>query len=144
MITNGVKFTNINFISKNGNFPISLTAMGITNIGIIDMLIRNNSINKGSFLIIDEPEVHLHPKWQVEFVNILYDIADAGANVIITTHSIDIVKAVELLAKKDDKNIAINRMPYSPKFKNKTIEEKISDILNDLISPYYKMYMEGL
>ena len=118
--------------------------MGVTNIGIIDMLIRNNSINKGSFLIIDEPEVHLHPEWQVEFVNILYDIAKAGANVIITSHSIDIVKAIELLSKNDSENIAINKMPYNKEFQNKTIEEKIGDILDDLNSPYYRMYMEGL
>ena len=135
---------NINFIYKNKNIPISLTAMGVTNIGIIDMLIRNNSINKGSFLIIDEPEVHLHPEWQVEFVNILYDIAKAGANVIITSHSIDIVKAVELLSKNDSEDIAINKMPYSKEFQSKTIKEKIGDILDDLNSPYYRMYMEGL
>lgn len=135
---------NINFIYQGKNIPISLTAMGVTNIGIIDMLIRNNSINRGSFLIIDEPEVHLHPEWQVEFVNILYDIAKAGANVIITSHSIDIVKAVELLSKNDSENIAINKMPYSHEFKNKTTKEKISNILDDLSSPYYRMYMEGL
>jgi len=135
---------NINFIYQNKNIPISLTAMGVTNIGIIDMLIRNNSINKGSFLIIDEPEVHLHPEWQVEFVNILYDIAKAGANVIITSHSIDIVKAVELLSKNDSENIAINKMPYTKEFQNKTVEEKIGEILDDLNSPYYRMYMEGL
>ena len=135
---------NINFIYQNKNIPISLTAMGVTNIGIVDMLIRNNSINKGSFLIIDEPEVHLHPEWQVEFVNILYDIAKAGANVIITSHSIDIVKAVELLSKNDSENIAINKMPYTKEFQNKTIEEKIGDILDDLNSPYYRMYMDGL
>ena len=135
---------NINYIYKDKIFPISLTAMGVTNIGIIDMLIRNNSINKGSFLIIDEPEVHLHPEWQVEFVKILYEIAKAGANVIITSHSIDIVKAVELLIKNDKENIAINKMPYSKEFAKKSLEEKIDEILDDLGSPFYNMYMQGL
>jgi len=137
-------FKNINYISKNGLFPIYLTAMGITNIGIIDMLIRNNVINKGSFLIIDEPEVHLHPEWQVEFVKILYEIAKAGANVVITTHSMDIVKTVEVLAKEDKENIAINKMPFSKDFNEKNTQEKISEILEELGSPFYELYFEGL
>jgi predicted ATPase len=138
------KENSLEYITNNVSIPISLTAMGVANIGTIDLLIRNNSINKGSFLIIDEPEAHLHPEWQVKFVHILYEIAKAGANVIVTSHSIDIVKAIELLAKKDDKNIAINKMPYSDEFENKTNAEKIREILKDLSSPFYKMYMEGL
>ncbi len=135
---------NITYVFKDREIPLSLTAMGVTNIGVVDMLIRNNSINKGSFLIIDEPEVHLHPEWQVEFVKILYDIAKSGANVVIASHSIDIVKAVELLAKEDNKNIAVNKMPYTKEFQEKTLKDKINEILDDLSYPYYKMYMEGL
>ncbi|QKF58958.1 AAA family ATPase [Aliarcobacter lanthieri] len=132
---------------KNNSMPLSLTAMGITNIGLIDLLLRNNIINKGSFLIMDEPEAHLHPKWQVALIDILYKVAQAGANIIIATHSIDMIKAVELLIKKDEKAkdlIAINKMPYNESFSKLKEEEKIEEILSDLSSPFYDMYIRGL
>ncbi|MCT7529605.1 AAA family ATPase [Aliarcobacter cryaerophilus] len=132
---------------KNNSMPLSLTAMGITNIGLIDLLLRNNIINRGSFLIMDEPEAHLHPKWQVALIEILYKLAQAGANIIIATHSIDMIKAVELLIKQDEKAkdlIAINKMPYNESFSKLKEEEKIEEILSDLSSPFYEMYMKGL
>ena len=35
-------------------------------------------------------------------------------------------------------------MPYKNNFMNLSQEEKIEEILTDLSSPFYKMYMEGL
>jgi predicted ATPase len=145
---NITKTGDIEYINEQGStVPLSLTAMGISNIGLIDLLLRNNIINKGSFLIIDEPEAHLHPKWQVALVDILYKVAQAGANVIIATHSIDMIKAVELIMKKDEKAnelISLNKMPYSEKFSELNEEEKIEEILTDLSSPFYEMYMKGM
>lgn len=145
---NITKSGDIEYLDKNNNImPLSLTAMGITNIGLIDLLLRNNIINKGSFLIMDEPEAHLHPKWQVALIEILYKVAQAGANTIIATHSIDMIKAVELLIKHDENAkdlIAINKMPYNESFSKLSEEEKIEEILSDLSSPFYEMYMKGL
>lgn len=145
---NITKSGDIEYMDKNNNsMPLSLTAMGITNIGLIDLLLRNNIINRGSFLIMDEPEAHLHPKWQVALIEILYKVAQAGANIIIATHSIDMIKAIELLIKQD-KNakdlIAINKMPHNEDFGKLDEEEKIEEILSDLSSPFYEMYMKGL
>jgi len=136
----------VEYLQKSGkSIQLSLTAMGITNLGIISLLLKNNIINKGSFLIIDEPEINLHPQWQVELAKLLYKVAQAGANVIIATHSIDIVKTVELLIKEDDEDIiAINKMPFDGEFIDKSKEEKIKDILTDLSTPFYNLYMEGL
>ena len=80
-------------------------------------------------------------------IKILYKVAQAGANIIIATHSIDMIKAVELLIKQDEdakKLISLNKMPYKNNFMNLSQEEKIEEILTDLSSPFYKMYMEGL
>lgn len=145
---NITKSGDIEYLDNNDNpIPLSLTAMGITNIGIIDLLLRNNIINKGSFLIMDEPEAHLHPKWQVYLINILYKVAQSGANIIIATHSIDIIKKVELLLKTEEKAkdfISLNKMPYEESFTKLDTEEKVSQILTDLASPFYDMYLEGL
>ncbi|NOT17555.1 MAG: AAA family ATPase [Sulfuriferula sp.] len=132
--------------SQGKNIPLSLTAMGISNMGLLELLIRNNVINKGSFLIIDEPEAHLHPKWQVFLVKLLYQIAKAGANIIIATHSIDIIKAIENLLKQEDgadELISLNQMPFDIESKKKTELEKAAAILNDLSEPYLELYLEG-
>ena len=134
---------------KSGHrIPLSLTAMGIGNIGVIEMLLRNNTINKGSFLIMDEPEAHLHPLWQVELAKFLYQLAKNGANVIIATHSLDLLKAFQVMMEDNkeeaEKYIAINKMPYTQEFAQLGEYEKINTILDDLSAPYYNLYTRAL
>jgi len=139
----------INYIDKDKNtIPLSLTAMGISNIGLIDLLLRNNIINKDSFLIMDEPEVHLHPEWQVFLAEILYKIAKSGATIILATHSLDFLKQFEVILKREDENaediIAINKMPFNKEFAKLTELEKVNEILDDLSKPFYDLYMQDI
>ncbi len=138
----------ISYTNNNNTIPLSLTAMGISNIGLIDLLLRNNIINKGSFLIMDEPEVHLHPEWQVVMAQILYKIAKNGANVIIATHSLDFLKAFENILKEDEKIaediISINKMPYQEDFLELSELEKVGIVLDDLSKPFYDLYMQDI
>lgn len=46
----------------------------------------------GSYLIIDEPELNLHPDNQRKMARLLAYLVDAGVNVILTTHSDYIIK----------------------------------------------------
>jgi len=143
------KTGDINYTDMNNNsIPLSLTAMGISNIGLIDLLLRNNVINKGSFLIMDEPEVHLHPEWQVILAQFLYRIAKGGANIIIATHSLDFLKAFENILKEENEVaeniIAINKMPYSKEFSELSELEKVGIVLDDLSRPFYNLYMQDI
>jgi predicted ATPase len=133
---------------ENNSIPLSLTAMGISNVGLIDLLIRNNIINKGSFLIMDEPEVHLHPKWQVFLAQILYKIAKSGANIILATHSLDFLKAFENILKEEEEVaeniISINQMPYNEENEELSELEKVGFVLDDLSKPFYDLYMQDI
>jgi predicted ATPase len=52
-------------------------------------------ISKGSIVLIDEPEIHLHPRWQRLLVRTLTDLCELhDAQLIITTHSGEIANAV--------------------------------------------------
>lgn len=126
--------------------PLSLAATGVSNLGLIDLLIRNHVIKAGSFLIIDEPEAHIHPKWQVLLMEVLYRMAQAGVNVIIATHSLDMLKKLQLIVKQnpDEANatVSAHRMPQSSLDKDASLLEKIEESLSDLSTPFYEMYLE--
>jgi predicted ATPase len=81
-------------ISKN------LISFGMTNLGMIHALLNNNVITPGSFVFIDEPETNLHPRWQVLLMNSLIELADNNINIVIATHSIDMLKALEVGLKE--------------------------------------------
>ena len=51
------------------------------------VLYLRHVIDPGNVLIIEEPESHLHPAMQVEFICQLAKLVKAGVRVIVTTHS---------------------------------------------------------
>ena len=51
------------------------------------VLYLRHVVEPGETLIIEEPEAHLHPAMQVEFVRLLAAAVKAGIRIIITTHS---------------------------------------------------------
>ncbi len=74
----------------------------MTNLGMIQALLKHNVITKGSFVFIDEPETNLHTDWQVILMQVLLILAQAGVNIVITTHSTDLLKALEVNLKKQE------------------------------------------
>jgi len=59
--------------------------------------------NKGDFVIIDEPELNLHPDNQIIMARILARIVNAGFKVLISTHSDYIIKELNNLVRLDSK-----------------------------------------
>lgn len=92
----------INYRSSHSEKEISLysTATGIINLGIVSLLLERNVITPGSFIIIDEPEVNLHPAWQRVFIESMYELSKNGINIIIATHSIDMIKCIECITEQ--------------------------------------------
>jgi len=79
---------------------------------------------------------------------ILYKIAKQGANIIIATHSLDFLKAFEVLLKNENENaediIAINKMPFNKKFSTLSEIDKVDIILDDLSRPYNELYLQDI
>lgn len=81
--------------------PINL-ASGIKSFGLIQILLETHVINNNKILIWDEPENHLHPRWQVAFAEILVKLAKKGIPVVISTHSPYFVQGVRYFSAKHD------------------------------------------
>ena len=133
---------------ENGinNFPLSQTAMGIANFGMLGLLIQKNLLDGNTILFIDEPEAHLHPAWQVEMAKALFALAEGGVNVVIATHSADILKWIEAKTKKSpeaEKTINLNYFPKDGKVNGKddNFADKLNAIQKDLTDPYYRLYV---
>lgn len=126
---------------------LHLTAMGVINVGILALLIERKILDKGAFLFIDEPEAHLHPAWQVHIADVLFDLARQGVNVVIATHSLNILKWLEVHIKhhpEDQELVALNRFTRNGVCNSQDFEEQISSIKEELSDPFSKLYIQGI
>lgn len=72
------------------------TSSGIKQMGIIQALLNSRVLTKGSVLIMDEPEVNLHPEWQIKLAEILVLLAKKLDVIIyINSHSPMFIEAID-------------------------------------------------
>lgn len=98
---------NISLQSKKFNKPININNLstGLKAFVILKILLERNILKEKDVLILDEPEIHLHPKWQMQYAQIIVLLQKFfDLSIIVTTHSADFLAAIEYYAKKH-KNI---------------------------------------
>jgi len=90
------------YFNKNENtkFKSINTATGLKSFGIIQLLIQADLLDERSLLIIDEPEIHLHPKWQVEYAKLIVALVKNDIPVLITSHSPEIIQALSVFSEE--------------------------------------------
>ena len=78
-----------------------------------------NQAKKGDVLMIDEPELNIHPENQRKIARVLAMLVNAGLNVVVSTHSDYIVRELNSLimlsgdkGKKLRENMAIKRTRF--------------------------------
>lgn len=137
----------LSFQEGERSFSLHLTAMGIVNLGMIALLIERKIIDKGTFLFIDEPEAHLHPAWQIKMAKTLFELAKGGVNVVIATHSTEILKFLEVEVKKDPeakKMIALNHFSNEGVKNSSVFDEDLANIRQELTKPFADLYLRGV
>ena len=136
------------FQERGHRFSLPLTAMGIANVGILALLIERKIIDKDAFVFIDEPEAHLHPAWQVVMAETLFELSRRGVNVVIATHSTDILKWIEVHVKEkpeDKAFIALNDFtPQGVGDNEQDFEVKLASIKKSLTEPFSNLYLKSL
>ena len=91
------------YLSRNGKYIPSMDiASGIKSLGIIDILIKNSILNPNDILILDEPEINLHPEWQNKYAEIICLLVEHGIKVLVVTHSPYMVSALHHFSKNKD------------------------------------------
>lgn len=52
------------------------------------VLLKSGALDAGGTIILDEPEIHLHPAWQLAFAEIIVLLQkELGMHVLMSTHS---------------------------------------------------------
>lgn len=85
------------------NEPLNLTNLstGLKTFIIIKRLMENGYLEDNGVMILDEPEIHLHPDWQIILAEIIVMLnKEFNINIIINTHSPYFLNAIEVFSNK--------------------------------------------
>lgn len=122
-------------------FDINTTSEGIKHLGILDLLLGNHYLKRGSVVIIDEVEANLHPGMIYKFMEILVQLAKDGIQIFLSTHSYFVIKSLYILAHK--KKMSIPVLSFTDgKVKQSDLKEEMPD--NPIVEESIKLYEKEL
>jgi predicted ATPase len=105
-------------------------AAGIKYFGLLQRLAENNQLKADQLLIIDEPENHLHPEWQLLLAKLIVNLVNQHkVYVLVNSHSPYMIEALKVYS---DMSIKGQTHFYLNKLTNKGIEVK--EVTEDLSS----------
>lgn len=74
---------------------------GLKTFVILKTLLQNGSLEENGTIILDEPEIHLHPEWQILFAELIVLIQkEFNMHILLNTHSPYFLNAIEVYAAK--------------------------------------------
>ncbi len=125
--------------SKDKRFKMEKTSNGIKMFGFLQMLLLNKTLEKNSVLILDEPEVHLHPKWQLSYAKIIVALVQKGIKVLVNSHSPYMIEALKRYSEvekiEEQTNFYLAEDGYI-KQENDSNSETLVTIYEKLSEPY--------
>lgn len=112
-----------------------------------------NPLLESAVVLVDEIDLHLHPKWQREIISYVSEIFK-NVQFIVTTHSPLIIQSMQevnlYVLRREDEKIVVEHSPVT-NFSGWDVEEILRDTMkldNDIHSNFlqntYKMFDEGL
>lgn len=136
--------------NKGEKVDIKNASTGLKTFIIIKMLLENGSLQKNGTIVLDEPETHLHPDWQIIFAELIVLLNKyLGMHILINSHSPYFVRAIEVYSSKhevadkckyylayDDENSGLAEV--------KDVSDSVSEIYSTLSSAFDILEQESL
>ena len=86
---------------KAVSLEISNIASGSKAFGLLYALLKSGVILKDGLLILDEPENHLHPEWQLKYAQIICKMVKNGFHILMTSHSPYMIQAIKTYSEQE-------------------------------------------
>lgn len=128
------------FYLKNNELaePVSIhnLSTGMKSFVILKMLLEKGALNEKDVVILDEPEIHLHPQWQIAYAELIVLLQKQfDLSVVVTTHSPYFVDAINLFSCKYETDSRVNY--YLSSSDGNTV--KMENVTNSIDLIYKKM-----
>jgi len=76
---------------KGGELQINLRDVGVGVSQVLPVIVKSLQAGKNGLVIIEQPELHLHPAAQAELADLFISLAHTGVNFVLETHSANII-----------------------------------------------------
>ena len=96
-------YIKINSYGNEQRLNIKNLSTGMKTFFIIKVLLTNGTLKENGTLILDEPEIHLHPEWQILFAELIVLLQkEFNMHILLNTHSPYFLRAIEVYAGKHE------------------------------------------
>ena len=124
-------------------FEIGNLSMGIKAFTIIRTLLEKGEIHEKDVMVLDEPEIHLHPEWQLIYAELIVLLEKyLHLTILITTHSPYFLEAIETYTKKHNVDHITNYYLTQADGKEtvmKDVTENLQSVYQLLAKPFEKL-----
>ncbi|MDE6913748.1 MAG: ATP-binding protein [Lachnospiraceae bacterium] len=97
------KNSRIGYRLRNSDKTLSVKNLstGLKTFAILKTLLTNGIITNNGTIILDEPEIHLHPEWQLLFAELIVLLyKEFHMHILLNTHSPYFLRAIEVYSAK--------------------------------------------
>lgn len=132
------KQTGFDYRKKNSDkiLDVRNLSTGLKTFAILKILLQNGIIEYNGTIILDEPEIHLHPEWQLLFAELIVLLhREFSMHILLNTHSPYFLRAIQVYSA---------RYKVADKCKYYLSEvtgdyANISDVTDDVEKIYFKL-----
>ena len=136
MIESNKNTNDFSYRFNNKELDIKNLSAGLKTFVILKTLLEKGILEENGVIILDEPEIHLHPAWQVIFAELIVLIQkEFNMHILLNTHSPYFLNAIEIYAEKH--NIKKKCNFYSAYLSGQFSEFK--DVTDNIEEIYYKL-----
>lgn len=110
--------------------PVKVLSMGLKAFAVLRWMLDRGVLQEKDVLVLDEPENHLHPSWQILYAEIIVMLQQCfNLRILLTTHSPYFLEAIQLFSKKY--GISDRFFAYQPEVDGisgmTTIDDEVAD-----------------
>jgi predicted ATPase len=130
------------FQRQNESILLMNVAAGIKYFGLLQRLAENHQLKPENLLIIDEPENHLHPEWQLLLAELIVNLVNQHkVYVLINSHSPYMIEALKVysdISIKEKTHFYLNEL-INERVEVKEVTDDLSFLFDALSLPFQKL-----